>query len=97
MLFQDTRFLEALSRSIFVIASSVLISLVVMLLAMFVVVIYFPSKEKYLKLVSMIPYGVPAFFSYIGFLNFYFSISISFVGTQWILSSSYVIIIMSLV
>src|SRR5699024_7050096 len=97
MLFQDTRFLEALSRSIFVIASSVLISLVVMLLAMFVVVIYFPSKEKYLKLVSMIPYGVPAIVSAIGLLNVYSSSSISIVGTPWILIGSYAIIIMPFV
>ncbi|WP_156291962.1 ABC transporter permease [Oceanobacillus salinisoli] len=97
MLFQDQRFLEALSRSIFVITSSVVLSLVVMLLAIFVMLIYFPSMEKYLKLVSMIPYGVPAVASAIGLLNIYSSSSINIIGTPWILIGSYAIIILPFV
>lgn len=93
-LFQDTRYMEALLRTIFVIASSVLLSLGVMLLAMFIVIIYFPSKEKYLKLISMIPYGVPGIVSAIGLLSIYSSSGIPITGTPWIIIGSYAVIIM---
>lgn len=96
-LFQDERFLEALSRSIFVIFSSVILSLVVMLLAIFAVAIYFPTKQKYLKIISMLPYGVPAVASAIGLINIYSSSAINIIGTPWILIGSYAIIIMPFV
>lgn len=96
-LFQDTRYLEALGRSIFVISCSVLLSLVIMLLAIFVVTIYFPDKEKYLKVVSMIPYGVPGVVMAIGLINIYSSSSISLTGTPWILIGTYAVIIMPFV
>ncbi|GAA0448021.1 ABC transporter permease [Lentibacillus halophilus] len=96
-LFQDTHYWEALSRSVFVITFSVVLTIVVMLLAMFVVVIYFPNKEKYLKLISMIPYGVPGVVSAIGLLNIYSSSNISIIGTPWILIGSYAILIMPFV
>lgn len=97
MLFEDVRFLEALGRSLFVISASVILSLSVMLLAVFVTTIYFPRKEKYLKLISMIPYGVPGVVSAIGLLNIYSSSIIPITGTPWILIGSYSIIIMPFV
>ncbi|WP_209121768.1 ABC transporter permease [Alkalihalobacillus sp. BA299] len=96
-LFQDERFIAALSRSIFVIAVAVFISVVVMLITMFVVLLYFPKQEQLLKIISMLPYGVPAVASAIGLLNLYSSSSIKIVGTPWILFGVYAIIIMPFV
>lgn len=94
-LFQDMRYFEALFRSIFVIAGSVILSLAVMLLAICIVTIYFPKQEKYLKVISMIPYGVPGIVSAIGLLNIYSSTSMQ--GTPWLLIGAYAIIIMPFV
>ncbi len=97
MLFEDMRFLQALGRSIFVISASVILSLAVMLLTIFIMTIYFPHREKYLKVISMIPYGVPGVVSAIGLLNVYSSSIIPITGTPWILIGSYAIIIMPFV
>lgn len=97
MLFEDMRFMEALGRSIFVISTSVILSLTVMILTIFIMTIYFPRKEKYLKLISMMPYGIPGVVSAIGLLNIYSSSIIPITGTPWILIGSYAIIIMPFV
>lgn len=96
-LFQDSRFIAALGRSIFVIAGGVILSLVLMILTIFIVTIHFPTKEKYLKLVSMMPYGVPGVVFAIGLLNIYSSSVIPITGTPWILIGVYAIVIMPFV
>ncbi|QFT91145.1 Putative 2-aminoethylphosphonate transport system permease protein PhnV [Bacillus sp. THAF10] len=96
-LFQDERFFQALGRSIFVIAGGVGLSMVIMLITIFVVLLYFPKQEMVLKLISMLPYGVPAVASAIGLLNLYSSSTFTIVGTPWILIGIYAVIIIPFV
>lgn len=97
MLFEDSRFLQALGRSVFVISISVILSLFIMIVTIFIMTIYFPRQEKYLKLISMMPYGVPGVVLAIGLLNIYSSSIVPITGTPWILIGSYAIIIMPFV
>ncbi|GAB3064160.1 ABC transporter permease [Salinicoccus sesuvii] len=96
-LFQDSRFIAALGRSIFVITGGVVLSLTLMILTIFIITIHFPSKEKYLKLVSMMPYGIPGVVFAIGLLNIYSSSVVPITGTPWILIGVYAIVTMPFV
>lgn len=96
-LFQDERFLAALARSALVITVAVALCVTMMLLAMFVMLLYFPKQANVLKVISMLPYGVPAVAAAIGLLNLYSSSSIQIVGTPWILFGVYAVIIMPFV
>lgn len=58
-LFSDTRFWEAMGRSLFVSIVPIIISLVAVLLVLFVVTVYLPKYERLLQSIVLLPYVLP--------------------------------------
>ena len=57
-LFTDAAFMTAMYQTLIVCVIPILITIVVMLLALFTVTVYFPKLEKYVQLLCMIPYTI---------------------------------------
>lgn len=57
-IFTDAAFLTAMYQTLLVCVVPILITIVVMLLALFTVTVYFPKLEKYVQLLCMIPYTI---------------------------------------
>lgn len=93
-LFQDPRFYDALNRTLFIIAMTVGLSLVIMIPTIFLVVVYLPKWERLLQGLAMLPYGIPPIIGAVGLLKIYSSGNLSLVGTPWILIGAYFVIIM---
>jgi ABC-type spermidine/putrescine transport system, permease component II len=93
-LFSDERFLYAIGRSFLVSAVTVVISLAIMVPAIFVVVLYFPGLEKMLQSVVLLPFALPGVVTAVGLIKIYSSGPIAISGTIWILIGAYFIVIM---
>ena len=57
-IFTDTAFMKAMYQTLIICVIPILITIVVMLLALFAVTVYFPKLEKYMQLLCMIPYTI---------------------------------------
>ena len=57
-LFQDPTFLASLGRTIVIAIIPIVITILLVLLALFVTVVYFPKLEKYVQIICMIPYTI---------------------------------------
>ncbi len=57
-LFQDKAFLMSLGRTILIAIIPIVLTILLVLLALFVTVIYFPKLEKYVQIICMIPYTI---------------------------------------
>lgn len=57
-IFSNTRFLTAIYQTILLCIIPILITIIIVLLALFVVTVFFPKLEKYLQIVCMIPYTI---------------------------------------
>ena len=55
-LFMDSNFLASVGRSIAMSIIPIIVTIVIVLLALFVTAIYFPKLEKYVQIICMIPY-----------------------------------------
>ncbi|MCK9918176.1 ABC transporter permease subunit, partial [Microbacteriaceae bacterium K1510] len=93
-LVEDPRFLDALGRTMFVCLTTIIISLVVMVLTIFVVSVYFPRWERMLQAVVMLPYAVPPVVAAVGLIKIYSSGPIALSGTLWLLIAAYFVAIL---
>ena len=57
-LFTDSNFLASVGRSIAMSIIPIIVTIVIVLLALFVTAIYFPKLEKYVQIICMIPYTI---------------------------------------
>ena len=57
-LFTDPAFLTAMYQTVLICVAPIVITIVVVLLALFVVTVYFPRLEKYVQILCMIPYTI---------------------------------------
>ncbi|MGE7184916.1 ABC transporter permease [Peribacillus sp. NPDC006672] len=71
MLFQDTRFMEAFGRSVLLSGSAVFISILFIVPAIFVIVLYFPSLEKWFQASVVMVYAFPGVILAVGLIRFY--------------------------
>ena len=57
-LFHDKAFLMSLGRTVLIAIIPIVLTILLVLLALFVTVIYFPKLEKYVQIICMIPYTI---------------------------------------
>ena len=57
-IFSDPAFLTAMYQTVLICIIPIVITVVVVLLALFVITVYFPRLEKYVQILSMIPYTI---------------------------------------
>lgn len=70
-LLSDTRFLAALFRSLIISAGAVILSLIVLIPAVFTINLYFPGKEKYTSVIAMFPFIFPGIMLAVGLIRLY--------------------------
>lgn len=93
-MFQDIRFLDALWTSLYLCAISVAISLVVMLPAVFIITVYLPKWESFMKGLVVLPYAVPGVVAAVGLIRAYSSGPIDIAGTAYILIGAYFVVVL---
>ncbi|WP_256758574.1 ABC transporter permease [Cohnella sp. WQ 127256] len=93
-MFRDARFLDALWTSLYLCLISVALSLAVMLPAVFVITVYFPKWETFMKGLVVLPYAVPGVVAAVGLIRTYSSGFIDITGTAYILIGAYFIVIL---
>ncbi|TVY01476.1 ABC transporter permease subunit [Cohnella terricola] len=93
-MFKDLRFLDALWTSFYLCAVSVALSLAVMLPAVFVITVYLPKWETFMKGVVVLPYAVPGVVAAVGLIRTYSSGPIDITGTAYILVGAYFVVIL---
>lgn len=93
-LLHDSRFGQALIRTIWICLVSIIVCLLVMLPAVFVVTVYVPSLEKWLQMAVLLPYAVPGVVSAVGLIRLYSSGPIPISGTVWILIGAFFVTIL---
>lgn len=93
-MFQDLRFLDALWTSLYLCLISVALSLVVMLPAVFVITVYLPRWETFMKGLVVLPYAVPGVVAAVGLIRTYSSGPIDIAGTAYILIGAYFVVIL---
>jgi putative spermidine/putrescine transport system permease protein len=70
-LFQDSRFIEAFGRSVLLSGGAVLLSILFIVPAIFVIVLYFPSFEKWFQASVVMVYAFPGIILSVGLIRFY--------------------------
>lgn len=93
-MFRDIRFLEALWTSLYLCLISVGLSLAVMLPAVFVITVYLPKWESFMKGLVVLPYAVPGVVAAVGLIRTYSSGPIDLAGTAYLLIGAYFVVIL---
>lgn len=93
-MFRDIRFMEALWTSLYLCLISVALSLAVMLPAVFIITVYLPKLETFMKGIVVLPYAVPGVVAAVGLIRAYSTGPINITGTAYILIGAYFIIIL---
>lgn len=93
-LFNNTKFFTALYQTVLICIVPIAITIVVMLLALFVVTIYFPRLEKYVQLLCMMPYTIQGVILSVSILSTYAKSGSIFGNRMVMLIGAYCIIIL---
>ncbi|CAM4253870.1 ABC transporter permease subunit [Paenibacillus phoenicis] len=93
-MFQDARFLDALWKSLYLCAISIVLSLAVMLPAVFIITVYLPRMESFMKGIVVLPYAVPGVVAAVGLIRAYSSGPMNISGTAYILIGAYFVIVL---
>jgi len=93
-MFRDLRFLESLWTSLYLCLISVAISLIVMLPAVFVITVYLPKWESFMKGLVVLPYAVPGVVAAVGLIRAYSSGPLEIAGTAYILIGAYFVVVL---
>ena len=70
-LFKDKEFLASLGRTIVIAIVPIVLTIILILLALFVTTIYFPRLEKYVQIICMIPYTIQGVILSVSILSLY--------------------------
>lgn len=93
-LFSNPRFFTALYQTVLLCIVPIVITIIVMLLALFVVTIYFPKLEKYVQILCMIPYTIQGVILSVSILSVYGKSGTVFGQRMVMLIGAYCIIIL---
>lgn len=93
-LFTNPRFFTALYQTVLLCIVPIIITIIVMLLALFVVTIYFPRLEKYVQILCMIPYTIQGVILSVSILSVYGKSGTVFGERMVMLIGAYCIIIL---
>ncbi|MFC5469273.1 ABC transporter permease [Cohnella suwonensis] len=93
-MFEDVRFLEALWTSLYLCLVSVALSLAVMLPAVFVITVYLPKWESFMKGLVVLPYAVPGVVAAVGLIRTYSSGPVDLAGTAYLLIGAYFVVVL---
>ncbi|MEC0183186.1 ABC transporter permease subunit [Paenibacillus peoriae] len=91
-MFSDILYWEALWRSVYLCLTSVIITLAVILPAVFVITVYFPRLEVLLKSIAVLPYAVPGVVAAVGLIRTYSSGPFAISGTSFLLIGAYFVV-----
>ncbi|MBS4201588.1 ABC transporter permease subunit [Bacillus sp. FJAT-49732] len=80
-LFQDARFIEAFGRSVLLSGGAVIISILFIVPAIFVIVLYFPNLEKWFQASIVMVYAFPGVILAVGLIRFYSGTSLPMILT----------------
>jgi len=75
-LFQDSDFIQAFGRSVLLAGGAVCIALLVIVPAIFVIVLYFPTYEKWIQMAVVMVYSFPGIILAVGLIRVYSQIGI---------------------
>ncbi|MFJ7696587.1 ABC transporter permease [Lysinibacillus fusiformis] len=75
-LFQDSDFIQAFGRSVLLTGGAVSIALLVIVPAIFVIVLYFPTYEKWIQMAVVMVYSFPGIILAVGLIRVYSQIGI---------------------
>jgi putative spermidine/putrescine transport system permease protein len=92
--FSDIRFWDALGRSFLISIASVILSLAVMIPTVFIVTMYFGKYEKYVDIISIVPFSIPGVVYAVGLIRIYSQWPVNIAGTVWILLGAFFIVVM---
>lgn len=93
-LLTEQDFLMSLGRTIIICIIPILMTVVMVLLALFVVTVYFPKFEKYIQIICMIPYTIQGVILSVSIISLYAS-SPTILGNRLVmLTGAYCIIIL---
>ena len=81
-LLSNEAFLLSLGRTILICIIPIVLTVILTLLALFAVTIYFPSLEKYVQILCMIPYTIQGVILSVSILSLYAGAK-SFFGCAW--------------
>lgn len=70
-IFSDPGFLTAMYQTVLICMAPIVITIIVVLLALFVVTVYFPKLEKYVQILCMIPYTIQGVILSVSILTLY--------------------------
>lgn len=93
-LFGNSTFYTALYQTVLICIIPIAITIVIMLLALFVVTIYFPRLEKYVQLLCMLPYTIQGVILSVSILSAYAKSGTIFGNRMVMLIGAYCIIIL---
>ena len=93
-LFSNPRFFTSLYQTVLLCIVPIVITIIVMLLALFVVTIFFPKLEKYVQILCMIPYTIQGVILSVSILSVYGKSGTVFGQRMVMLIGAYCIIIL---
>lgn len=93
-LFQDPEFLLCILRTLIVCIVPIVLTTVIILLAMFVTIVYFPGLDKYVQIICMIPYTIQGVILSVSILAAYVKSDTFLSNRMVMLFGAYSIIIM---
>lgn len=93
-LFSEQEFLMTIFRTIILCIIPISVMIIVILLALYTVLIYFPRLEKYLQIMCMIPYAIQGVILSVSILSLYSGAPAFLSNRIFMLNGAYCIIIM---
>ena len=93
-IFSDQAFVKAMYQTVIICIVPILITIVVILLALFTVTVYFPRLEKYVQILCMIPYTIQGVILSVSILILYARSDSFLNGRMIMLMGAYCIIIL---
>lgn len=93
-LFLNPEFINCIGRSILLCIVPIVISVLIVLLAMFATTLYFPRLEKYVQIICMIPYTIQGVILSVSILSLYVASDTFLSNRMVMLFGAYSIIIM---
>ncbi len=93
-IFTNSSFLTSMYQTLLVCVVPIVITIIVVLLALFAVTVYFPRLEKYVQILCMIPYTIQGVILSVSILGLYARSNTVFSGRMVMLFGAYCIIIL---
>jgi len=94
LIFSDSSFLVSMYQTVLICIVPIVITIILVLLALFVVTVYFPKLEKYMQILCMIPYTIQGVILSVSILVLYAKSGSLFGDRMVMLIGAYCIIIL---